>query len=87
MEEDIAEICDLVKPDFIFDVTPDSAGAYYKAVAGHYKSVFIQGTKYCDEASAVYTLRAWKRFEKAARSLLRHAVKTTWEQKRLLKSL
>ena len=54
MHEEMMEICDMVKPDFIFNVILDSNGEFYKAVAGNYKNAFIQGTKYCDEASVVY---------------------------------
>jgi len=54
MHEDMNEICAMVNPDFMFNVVLDTAGNFYKAVAGHWNSAFVKGTEYCDEANVVY---------------------------------
>ncbi len=54
MHEDMLDACEMIKTDFLFNVILDSKGNYYKAVAGDVKQAFLQGTKYLDEAGAVW---------------------------------
>lgn len=54
MHEDMLDACEMIKPDFLFNVILDSKGNYYKAVAGDVNQAFLEGTKYLDEAGAVW---------------------------------
>lgn len=53
MHLDMLETCEMLKPDFMFNVVLDSETKYYAAVAGDYQKAFLEGILLCDEACVV----------------------------------
>ncbi|HHW02366.1 MAG TPA: nickel-dependent lactate racemase [Thermoanaerobacterales bacterium] len=53
MAADMAEIADMVKPDFLVNVILNDDGQMVKVVAGDYKSAFEEGCRFAREAFSV----------------------------------